>query len=640
MTRAFRVFLLLIFLSCSSSFQHAAPFTYELKNAEQFELMQGAPLTLKYGGVTAVKVVLDLQANKLYFLDSKLYRFHFEFCVDQLAEMQSLADFNHYNYSPSDRRKYVFATVNHYPNQQLYTLEFASTEELSKDDIMCYTEVVNHSFIGNKLKFFISTNRQMEQFEQLHSTVPTISVDDVYKGLVYQPIVQQTCYGYLRKIDVNELSHRVVHPDDILLLNGSPLDIPVCSGIITASFQAPLSHICILCQNRMTPLMAYKGAWQDARINQWLNQPVCLTILQDTFFITSSSAKQIELQHKKKKIRPIQLRQNLSVDSLVAVSRLQYGSIDFAGGKASNMGELFKVKVPEYGSLHLPERPFVIPFYFYVEQLNRGNAANLIAQLLVDTVTLSNDTLLKKALKKIRKEILETTVSPALLKQITTRLRTYPTGTRFRFRSSTNAEDIEGFNGAGLYDSKSASLTDSIQTIEKAIKKVWASVWNERAFKERSYFQLDQHKIAMAILVHPAFGTEEINAVGITKNLYRSDYPGYTVNLQLGEVPVVNSPDSVNFEQLLLHYSDFDPQHPHIIADYLSMSSLSNNKPLLNETQLKELYETLDAIKMHYYYHVKNIHPDSFQTFAMDIEMKWIGPSKKLFVKQARVYSR
>jgi len=57
---------------------------------------------------------------------------------------------------------------------------------------------------------------------------------------------------------------------------------------------------------------------------------------------------------------------------------------------------------------------------------------------------------------------------------------------RMRFRSSTNAEDIKGFNGAGLYDSYTAELDNPKKTVEEAIKKVYASLWTLRGFDERN----------------------------------------------------------------------------------------------------------------------------------------------------------
>jgi pyruvate,water dikinase len=47
------------------------------------------------------------------------------------------------------------------------------------------------------------------------------------------------------------------------------------------------------------------------------------------------------------------------------------------------------------------------------------------------------------------------------------------------FRSSTNAEDLEGFNGAGLYESVPLIGEEATNTekVAHALKTVWASVW-------------------------------------------------------------------------------------------------------------------------------------------------------------------
>jgi len=51
-----------------------------------------------------------------------------------------------------------------------------------------------------------------------------------------------------------------------------------------------------------------------------------------------------------------------------------------------------------------------------------------------------------------------------------------------RFRSSSSVEDVDGFNGAGLYDSNTGFFNPSLQqeshrnrTVEWAIKKTWSS---------------------------------------------------------------------------------------------------------------------------------------------------------------------
>lgn len=45
---------------------------------------------------------------------------------------------------------------------------------------------------------------------------------------------------------------------EIVVINGTPDDLPPVSGVITTDFQTPLSHITLLCQNRGTPMLALK----------------------------------------------------------------------------------------------------------------------------------------------------------------------------------------------------------------------------------------------------------------------------------------------------------------------------------------------------------------------------------------------
>jgi phosphoenolpyruvate synthase/pyruvate phosphate dikinase len=365
-------------------------------------------------------------------------------------------------------------------------------------------------------------------------------------------------------------------------------------------------------------------------------------IKQDTFFISLTSDEKVKkyfAQQKKKSNKPIELKRNLMVDTFVTADHLNYSSVNFAGGKASNMGELNIIKSKSNSPINLPNKPFAIPIYFYVRHIKNNTIDFLIDKFLGDSIIQSNDSLININLKKIRKAITKSKIDSSFLSKLTLYLKQNYSTSNFRFRSSTNAEDIDGFNGAGLYDSKTGILNDSIKSIEHAIKLVWASTWSERAFKERKFFNMNQKNVAMAILVHPAFGTENINAVAITKNLYRSDYPAYIVNLQKGETPVVGSPDSVTYEQVILYDKSNDENSNKIVVEYLSYSSLNNNKPLLNSQEYEELYNTLLQIKKHYFYKVPQIKTGNYYDFALDIELKWMGTNNDLYVKQARVFN-
>ena len=102
-----------------------------------------------------------------------------------------------------------------------------------------------------------------------------------------------------------------------------------------------------------------------------------------------------------------------------------------------------------------------------------------------------------------------------------------------RCRSSTNNEDLEGFNGAGLYDSYTHRPDEG--DLSKTVKQVWASLWNLRAFDEREFHRIDHLAAAMGVLVHPNFDDEVANGVAVTKNPFDPNWPGFYVNVQVGE---------------------------------------------------------------------------------------------------------
>ena len=88
-----------------------------------------------------------------------------------------------------------------------------------------------------------------------------------------------------------------------------------------------------------------------------------------------------------------------------------------------------------------------------------------------------------------------------------------------RFRSSSTAEDTEGFNGAGLYDSNTGFFVPPPEhpkrTLAWAALKTWASYWSFRAFEERESAGIDHLSGRMGVLVHPRFDDplEDGNAV-------------------------------------------------------------------------------------------------------------------------------
>ena len=103
---------------------------------------------------------------------------------------------------------------------------------------------------------------------------------------------------------------------------------------------------------------------------------------------------------------------------------------------------------------------------------------------------------------------------------------------KIRFRSSTNVEDSNQFTGAGLYDSYSGCLADDLdgdddgpcncdpnepseRGVFRAIRKVFASFYNNNAFLERLRHDVNEAEVGMALLVHHSFPDEIELANGV-----------------------------------------------------------------------------------------------------------------------------
>src|SRR5204863_8801171 len=130
----------------------------------------------------------------------------------------------------------------------------------------------------------------------------------------------------------------------------------------------------------------------------------------------------------------------------------------------------------------------------------------------------------------------------------------------------------------------SAGLDDPDRTVAAGLRIVWASLWNLRAYDERSLALIDSGQAAMGVLVHQAYdGVERANGVCVSRDILdptRSDI-NY-INAQLGEASVTNPAPGVVSEQLR-----FEPWEDPPIT-YESHSSLTA-APVVKVEEVKRL---------------------------------------------------
>src|SRR5690606_22620943 len=196
-------------------------------------------------------------------------------------------------------------------------------------------------------------------------------------------------------------------------------------------------------------------------------------------------------------------------------------------------------------------------------------------------------------------------------------------------RSSANAEDIQGFTGAGLYRSQIISADADEKQIAAALRAVWGSLWNIRAYRERLWYRIDNHNVAMAVIVQP-FVTDVIaNGVAVTANPFHHRRPGHFINAQTMAGNITGATGETRPESLIAYtFTD------NIETVLLSRSSLNNGRPVLSQDNIKTLVAHLEEIK-------KSLIPDHKGTDdprAMDVEFLLKKDGSFIFL-QARPYT-
>lgn len=624
-------FIILLIVNCFNVLsQSTLP---KLLDRKSFEDFSGLPLSEKYGQVSSVKVVYDYPDKKLYFLDSKQYRYHYQFCNDLDNQQYDLDYFNRHNYSTELDRDYLLGNINYYQTLDKYTLEISSSDMMNVDLLINFYQIISeNSFFGNKLFLELNSARLLNEKSKLMEKLAVISPSEIYTNLSYQAVGKHRKVGKIKFIHDFETEKDDIKPNDIIVIEKTPIFLPLVSGVIVTEFQTPLSHLSILSKNRKIPICAYKYAFSDSTLRKYENQNVQLTVYNDTFFINPArqNIKQSTEQHR------VNISSNLYFKTLIDVKDLDKRSVSYAGNKASNFGILFKIS--KKGGFKVPESAFAIPFYFYNQHIERCNAKKLIHKMLNDDKIRFNNDSIKAYLVNIQNEILNTPIDSILLQDVCSKIQSLGNYTSMRFRSSTNAEDADGFSGAGLYTSQTGILNSRKKPIDKAIKKVWASLWSYDAFIEREYFNIKHEDVYMGILVHRSFPTEEVNGVAITKNLYREGYYGFVINAQLGDQSVVKPNDGVICDQFICYPQEANELYENKNdINVITISSLNNGKLTMSETEIQKLADQLEIIK---YYFKNHYYPRmEYLDFGLDIEFKLDGEQRDLYIKQVRFFN-
>lgn len=458
-----------------------------------------------------------------------------------------------------------------------------------------------------------------------------------------------------------------------------PFSLGVIGGAITLKQQNLISHVQLKCVAGGRPnldISGLDGGLENPLLSSFKDGDwVHMKLDKDGTILIEPSTEKAGVdfyEAKMKEIKEFVPDADLTVKRLIPHAELGWNTKDLVGSKASNYAELIKALNDEREVV----RPgFGIPFAYYDAFINRDAPGNKKLKKLIDS--LLKDRLMRKVadvgyrdkkLKVIRDLILssETEIDPDFIDELIAKFDTFHhpvTGLprKMKLRSSTNAEDLPNFNGAGLYDSKAYEPTKNgiekplfkkKEEVQKALRFVWSSVWNLRAFDERTAYKINHAAVKMAMEVNPSFVDEGADGVVVTKNVLKDPrYPGAGVYIetQRGDYHGVANPlPGVKPMKVLVQVDRSQPlnkdaykiniiQTSNVADNEFEVLDHDNPNPVINDEEIKELtYQVLKA-ELHF----KPLLGADNDNFALDLEFKVSSEDtgkRQVYLKQARPY--
>lgn len=506
-----------------------------------------------------------------------------------------------------------------------YAFNFSNNEAKPFETVQRTQELLaaNMPYLINNLSYFITANNEQDYQDNSslyqNSRVPVLFESDVYSGINYWGLNQSEGYGFFRLMAPGEV------PDsrDIVLYEALPNSLPRVGGIITSVIQTPLSHVNLRAIHDNVPNAFIRDPLLNDSIASLLGHYIYFKTNQSSYELREATLEEVNAWYENK--RPTTEQNpplNLSYKSILPLNDISFGMYDGFGAKVANVATMRTFGFAE-GTI---PNGFGIPFYFYQEFMKHNHFFEEIELMLQDSAFIADRTVRDTQLEELRDNIEDATMPGWMLDSLAEMQNSFPSGTSIRSRSSTNNEDLPGFSGAGLYDSKTHHPNEG--HISKTIKEVFASLWNLRAFEEREFYRVNHFKASMGVLCHPNFDDEKVNGVGVSADPVYNTENTFYLNSQLGEELITNPENTYPEELLLKRYPDGNENYS--VIQYSSL--LDVDTLLMSDEQLDLLRQYLAVIHDRFavlYNAVGN------PTFAMDIEYK-IDSTNQLAIKQAR----
>ena len=583
-----------------------------LPDTHTYDVLAGQGRFLKFA-----LLGMDTDRPSVYFINAKTHDFH-DFFLDAIGlDYEQNVYFGEIAYDPIRVAPDGSQGVYRYSINSLPSLSFSLMER-------------THTLLAASMLLLednLSLHVRNRELPQIQSDLPLLREsrinlvfdEDVYFNLNFLALNPGEGYGLLQVLKPDDRPH----PRNIVIYEALPNELPRVAGIISTVLQTPLSHVNLRAIQDGIPNTFIRDALDYPSITTLIDSYVHYTVTEEGWDLRPATRAEIDAHYESSRpAGPQTPERDLSVTAITPLSEIGFADWKAFGVKAANVAVLGTLDFP-VGTV--PDG-FAIPFYFYDEFMKDNGFYDRIEQMLADPDFQTDFETQDDMLDDLRDDIEDAETPQWIIDALTAMHATYPEGQSLRYRSSTNNEDLPGFNGAGLYDSKTQDPDETVEDgIDKSLKGVFASLWTFRAFTEREFHRIDHMATKMGVLVHPNYQDELVNGVAVSFDPFYDRPDRHYVNSQIGEDLVTNPEAHSLPEELLLH--NFGAYR--ILA---TSNQVPPGQLLMTNNQLRQLRAHLEVIHDHF---AGLYNPGPGEPFAMEIEFK-ITSDNILAIKQAR----
>ena len=420
--------------------------------------------------------VIDRRSkDRVYYVNSRAYQFHKDFVNATYLSLERGRAFYDNNLVKSDRR-FILGTIAYQTAADKFTFEFWEGDRITNTLLAeCYS-ALELTFYA-PLFFKPNSQTHEEVVSKLNAESPAaarvivVTANELAAGQKYQPLNLGSAIGQLRIVDHID-ADTVIDRNQIVIFKEVPIHLTPLSGIIMTEQASPLSHVNMLAKSWAIPNATIKNA--DKLFKQLENKYVRLDVREDGYSLAPADAREVDARNREwvKRSDLVTPRADLEYDQLTDLTHQRSRDAIRFGAKSANLGEVVHARLP---GIEVP-RGFAIPFHYYREFIRHNHLEERISAAVEEERFVHDPRYRKTRLAEIRQWIEAGAHDAAFIRAVLEKVHREYAGLGLFARSSTNAEDLPNFSGAGLYSTVPNVRSDD--QLMEAIKTVWASVWN------------------------------------------------------------------------------------------------------------------------------------------------------------------